>query len=235
METSDYEFMENKIIENKYNDIYTIKVCLVGDSNTGKSTLFNRLLNQEVLPYSTSTIGVDFGATSVIQNNILYKIHIWDTAGHEKFKTITKNYYRNMSHILLLFDLSNKRSFTHIKDWIRDITYYGEEDTIIILIGNKSDTKYEIDIQEINMLLNQYICISNYIEISTAHNNHLKYDEIKNLIISNVQEKIHSFPITTLQTEYTNDSQIKYGSGIYKRKKIELVPIKTNDFCCTIS
>jgi len=76
----------------------------------------------------------------------------WDTAGQEKFKTITSAYYRGAHGIIIVYDITDKNSFLHIKDWLDDINKYTDDNPIRLVVGNKSDLsdKRKVSQVEIN-------------------------------------------------------------------------------------
>ncbi|MBW0533147.1 hypothetical protein O181_072862 [Austropuccinia psidii MF-1] len=86
------------------------------------------------------TIGVEFGASLIsLPNGKIVKAQVWDTAGQESFRSITRSYYRGGVGALLVFDTTNRKSFLNISQWFEDLKSYGDEGLVIILVGNKSD------------------------------------------------------------------------------------------------
>merc|ERR1712113_454950 len=71
------------------------------------------------------------------------KLQIWDTAGQERFRTITSAYYRGADGIILVYDTTNRESFSHVNDWLSEVNRYVNESTCKILIGNKCDNSTE--------------------------------------------------------------------------------------------
>lgn len=67
------------------------------------------------------------------------KLSLWDTAGQETYKSVTRSYFRGASGALLVFDISRRPTFTHVKDWLSDLRAIAEPDIVVILVGNKSD------------------------------------------------------------------------------------------------
>lgn len=67
------------------------------------------------------------------------KLSLWDTAGQETYKSVTRSYFRGASGALLVFDISRRPTFTHVQDWLSDLRAIAEENIVIILVGNKSD------------------------------------------------------------------------------------------------
>jgi len=115
------------------------KVVLVGDSGVGKSNILSRYLTDEFIFDSKSTVGVEFGAKKLKVNNLTVKALIWDTAGQERYKSITNAYYKGAKGALLVYDITNKESFTNTTRWISELKLNGDKDVTIILVGNKCD------------------------------------------------------------------------------------------------
>lgn len=145
---------------------YLIKFVLIGDANCGKTSLIRRFCNNEFSTDYLTTIGVDFSFKTIAVENSNIKIQIWDTAGQEKFRSITQTYYRGSNVILLFFDLSDRKTFENIEYWYRSIIENtNEPNTQIYLIGNKSDLKEDIDItmKEINNVIKNTKMIGTFI------------------------------------------------------------------------
>ena len=86
-----------------------------------------------------STIGVDFKIKTIKVENKVIKLQIWDTAGQEKFRTITSSYYRGTQGVVLIFDVTDKMSYTNIRKWVNEIDRQEIECIVKMLIGNKCD------------------------------------------------------------------------------------------------
>ncbi|KAH7354872.1 ras-domain-containing protein [Rhexocercosporidium sp. MPI-PUGE-AT-0058] len=67
------------------------------------------------------------------------KLSLWDTAGQETYKSVTRSYFRGASGALLVFDISRRPTFTHVTDWLNDLRQIAEPDIVVVLVGNKSD------------------------------------------------------------------------------------------------
>jgi small GTP-binding protein len=130
---------------NKYRNFvlepkYTFKILMIGDESIGKSSILQQYVENTFFNKYTSTIGIDFNIkyTNVNDNNI--KLQIWDTAGQERFKSLTTSYYRLVNGIVLVYDISNRKSFENIDKWINDINDYANPESYVILVGNKADS-----------------------------------------------------------------------------------------------
>ena len=114
------------------------RLLLIGDSGVGKSAILNRFSDNIFIKDCTTTIGVDFKIKTLKINNKIIKLQIWDTNGQERFKAITNSYYRNSHGIIVVFDITDRKSFTGLRNWLNDADRYSEN-TCKILVGNKSD------------------------------------------------------------------------------------------------
>ena len=86
-----------------------------------------------------SSIGVDFKTKQIDLDDRLINLQIWDTAGHEKFRTITTSYYKSAHAIIILYDITQKASFDHIRNWITEIDKFGKQGVLKVIVGNKLD------------------------------------------------------------------------------------------------
>jgi Ras-related protein Rab-1A len=128
-----------------YRDVL-FKILLIGDSGVGKTSVIMRytknLFNEDYL----NSIGVDFKSKDLYIEEKKIKLQIWDTAGQERFRTITSSYYRGAHAIAVVFDLTKRQSYDHVKRWMEDINKYAKENVLKFLVGNKSDLKDEIQV-----------------------------------------------------------------------------------------
>ncbi|KAG0327671.1 Ras- protein Rab-4A, partial [Podila humilis] len=88
---------------------------------------------------ATHTIGVEFGSRIVTIGKNQVKLQIWDTAGQERFRSVTRSYYRGAAGALLVYDISNRNTFTSIAKWIADARKLAGADIALMLVGNKLD------------------------------------------------------------------------------------------------
>ena len=118
---------------------YLLKYIIVGDVAVGKSNLLLRFVYNTFKTEYVTTIGVEFGEKNIEHNKKIYQIQIWDTAGQEQFRSITRAYYKNAVCALVVYDITNKESFESAKQWIDDCKNYMAKNVIIFLVGNKID------------------------------------------------------------------------------------------------
>ena len=115
------------------------KIVLIGDSGVGKSCILLRFADDKFNENFYATIGVDFRFKNVMVDDKSVKLQIWDTAGQERFKTITSAYYRGADGIIIVYDITDRNSFAHIKDWLDDVNKYTDDNPLKIIVGNKID------------------------------------------------------------------------------------------------
>jgi len=137
---------------------YLIKLLLIGDSGVGKSCLLLRFCDDSFTPSFIATIGIDFKIRTIELDGKKIKLQMWDTAGQERFRTITTAYYRGAMGILLVYDVTDQKSFDAIRTWIRNIEQHASEGVNKILIGNKCDMndKRVVDTEKGKELANEF-------------------------------------------------------------------------------
>jgi Ras-related protein Rab-2A len=119
---------------------YTLKYIIVGDSSVGKSCLLLQFTDKRFKLSHDLTIGVEFGSRLVaVEPRVNVKLQIWDTAGQESFRSITRSYYRGAICSLLVYDITRRQSFQNCVNWLEEIQEHGYNKMLIILVGNKCD------------------------------------------------------------------------------------------------
>ena len=118
---------------------YLFKYIIIGDAAVGKSNLLLRYAHGQFKPEYQLTIGVEFGAKNIQIRNKIYRIQIWDTAGQENFRSITRAYYKNSVCALVVYDITNRDSFNNVSTWIEDCKNQSPKTIFMVLVGNKSD------------------------------------------------------------------------------------------------
>ena len=120
------------------------KVLLLGDSTVGKTCFLLRYRDKSFQDAHLSTIGLDYRLKSMtLKNKKNIKLQIWDTAGQDRFRAITKNYYKGANGIILIYDVTNLQTFENVKNWITQIREEANKNVVIFLAGNKADLPEE--------------------------------------------------------------------------------------------
>eukprot|EP00009_Paramoeba_aestuarina_P017566 CAMPEP_0201532870 /NCGR_PEP_ID=MMETSP0161_2-20130828/51519_1 /ASSEMBLY_ACC=CAM_ASM_000251 /TAXON_ID=180227 /ORGANISM="Neoparamoeba aestuarina, Strain SoJaBio B1-5/56/2" /LENGTH=217 /DNA_ID=CAMNT_0047936527 /DNA_START=95 /DNA_END=748 /DNA_ORIENTATION=- len=118
---------------------YLFKYIIIGDTGVGKSCLLLQFTDKRFQPVHDLTIGVEFGARMINIDGKQVKLQIWDTAGQESFRSITRSYYRGAAGALLVYDIARRETFNHLAGWLEDARLNSNSNMTIMLIGNKSD------------------------------------------------------------------------------------------------
>jgi Ras-related protein Rab-8A len=117
-----------------------IKLLTIGDSAVGKTCLISQFARDSFNPNFITTIGIDYKIKEVDIDGNKYKLLIWDTAGQERFRTITTSYFRGCQGILLVYDITARKTYDSVSNWMDQINLVNDGQYVCkILIGNKCD------------------------------------------------------------------------------------------------
>ena len=174
----------------------TIKIIILGDSKVGKTSFIIRFTKNKFDETYLATIGVDYKDRIINIENKLYKLLFYDTAGEEKYKSIPKNYIKNMQGIILMYDITNKLSFDSIIDWISDVKEIKGENFPMILVGNKID-------------LNESREVTEEMGYELAEKNQIEFFETSNKDGTNIQDAGLEIVYKILSETKVNNSRIE--------------------------
>ena len=169
--------------------IIKISIILVGDTNVGKTSIFKRYYKNEFKASKNATIGVEFEAKEFKYKGQKYSIQIFDTAGQERFRSLTESYFHLGDGAFVVFDLTNKNSLISISGWIKNVIEK-KPNVKMIILGNKDDLKdRQIPEDEINEVLEENN-ISNYIRVSAKNGTNIEkaFEEMIDLFENNNNE-----------------------------------------------
>lgn len=202
---------------------YIFKIILIGSSGVGKSSILQRYIQKIFNESYASTIGVDFFMKSITIGDKSIKMQLWDTAGTEKFRSITTGYYRGADAAFIVFDLSAKSSFKALNEWIESYYKYSNPDVEknVVLIGNKSD------------LVEQREVTQEEIDNFTKINNNIKYFEASAKEGKNIDE-CFNYIAEQLMNQHDNKEKEMAKSDIIKNEKLKenTVVIIGEKKCC---
>jgi Ras-related protein Rab-6A len=122
------------------------KLIFLGDQGVGKSCILNRFLNDTFTEDYQATIGLDFQSKNVQIENQDIHLLLYDTAGQEKFRSLIPMYTRDANIVLLVYDISNRDSFSHLPDWLKDLTNVNFDEVIFAIVANKIDLSGKRDV-----------------------------------------------------------------------------------------
>ena len=166
------------------------KYIIIGNSNTGKTSIVESFINNQYSQTPQNTIGVGFYSKILELDDKCLKIHIWDTGGLERFFSITKSYFRRTSVVIITYDITDNKSFRDVKFWYNSVKQDCDENTIIVVVGNKND------------LYNRVISYNDGFEMSKG---------------LNYQENILFFEINTINKEEIDQIFLESAREIIKR------------------
>ncbi len=127
---------------------YILKIVLLGEANVGKTSLVYRFIENKFRENYKSTLGVNLlKKDMIVEGYGEVSAQIWDLGGQESFKSLRKLYLEGANGALLVYDMTNQKSFEKLDEWVQSFRE-SRDDAPIILIGNKSDLKKQIKINE---------------------------------------------------------------------------------------
>ncbi|XP_074596490.1 ras and EF-hand domain-containing protein-like isoform X2 [Brevipalpus obovatus] len=116
-------------------------LIFIGDMSVGKSTLIYKIVKNKFVTNLCSTVGVDFHMKTLRVDKKTIAVQLWDTGGQERFRSITTSYFRKADGVLILYDVTNERSFINVRNWMSQISEYNGRNIPVVLIGNKVDIR----------------------------------------------------------------------------------------------
>jgi len=127
---------------------YLIKYVVVGESGVGKSCIVEQFTNHTFHPTHDVTIGVDFGVRLFTsrQHALVVKAQIWDSAGAEAFRAMTKHYYRNTAVAIVVYDITRHSTFMRVRKWIEEVKATSNPNVLVVIVGNKADLAHRREV-----------------------------------------------------------------------------------------
>ena len=202
-----------------------VKVILIGDSGVGKTNIMSKFLKNQFMEESKATIGVEFGSKLFNHEGHKIKAQIWDTAGQEKYKAITGAYYKGSKGALVVYDITQKKTFENIEKWINDLKAAGDPKITIILIGNKNDLddKRQVSKDQGEEKARSFGCA--FLETSAYSGDNI--DKAFNLMVKEIYEKFSN--------DSTGEDELAPGSN-GNGKDVKLDNVNDNNIkkksCC---
>ena len=215
---------------------YSIKFIIVGDSSVGKSNILLRFSRNIFDPGHQATLGIEFANKHVLYNNIDYLVQVWDTAGQENFRSVTRAYYKAAAVAMVVYDITNEESFEHIKQWIKDCKDLAPKSVQLVLIGNKIDLEDKRTIIEQRGI--ELAKENNMLFFETSALNGNGVENAFNKTIEVIDQKIRSGFYDPDNLNSQGIRKLKNGQEINGERKIDKESLsagkknKKNDSCC---
>lgn len=205
---------------------YLFKFIIIGDAAVGKSNLLLRYTQGQFQSEYQLTIGVEFGLKSLEIKKKIYRIQIWDTAGQENFRSITRAYFKNSICAIVVYDISSRDTFNNASTWIDDCRNQCSKSTFMVLVGNKLDLaeKRQVSIEEGEQLAEKYGML--FFETSAKDGTNVEkiFFEAVDSIAKNIDKNYYDLEDETCGIKQGNiklrkNTQISYESNIDNKKK----------------
>ncbi|KAJ6239706.1 ras-related protein rab-5c [Anaeramoeba flamelloides] len=147
-----FQFLENSSEEADIYEQTVIKIVMLGQCGTGKTSIVNRFVKDQFDPEIKTTVGANFFLRSINVDGLNFCIRLWDTSGQERFNSLTPLYYRNSNIAILVYDIKDITSLEKVKYWIKEIHNNVKIMPFIVIVGNKMDQYDEkVDLKTLNL------------------------------------------------------------------------------------
>ncbi|XP_039941862.1 ras-related protein Rab-44 isoform X5 [Hirundo rustica] len=118
---------------------HVYNVLFVGDSHVGKTSFLYRLHADTFNPHLAATVGLDYQIKTLVVDNKSFALRLWDSAGQERYRSVTKQFFRKADGVVLMYDITSEYSFSDVRYWLGCIQDAAEDGIAVLLLGNKTD------------------------------------------------------------------------------------------------
>ena len=186
--------------------VFLMKVAnfhIIGHIAVGKTSIIRRYVHDVFEMNYVSTIGADFQSKKENINGTTVCLHIYDTAGQEKFESLTKNLLRNSNGVIIVFDLSNEESFKKVEKWIKYVDDSNVPNIQMVLVGNKSDCDHVVKKDDAQAIADNYQI--NYFETSALNGSNINdvFKYLTNISLNYLSDS----PDVSIKQEGSEDNQ----------------------------
>nr|BAJ21276.1 Rab-family small GTPase Rab1D [Tetrahymena thermophila] len=209
------------------NSDHLFKILLIGNSGVGKTCMLMRYSENQFTYNFYNTIGVDFKIKALRLEDKNIKLQIWDTAGQDRFRTITCSYYRGAHGILIVYDITERESFDNVKTWMVEIEKHAKKGVQKMLIGNKSDcSNRAVSYEEGFELAKQYQIPFAETSAKNASNIDLAFTNLAKNILGSGQV------LNTAPSQGMKIQQNKYNTQQSGSRQVQQNQKNQGDDCC---
>ena len=208
---------------------YLLKYIIIGNSSVGKSNLLLKFAHNKFLDEYQATIGVEFGAKNVEIDNKIFRVQIWDTAGQENFRSITRAYYKNSVCALIVFDINNEDTFDSIQSWIQECKLQTPKTVTMILVGNKCDLECKVDRNKAKEIAEE----NGMLYFETSAKTGKGVDELFKKSAAKIKDNIeNNYYDLSNETCGVKIGNLLYDDQIKKNKKLQKGDVEKKKNCC---
>ncbi len=191
-------------------NIKTFNIITLGSSEVGKTCIIRRYIDNEYISSTISTIGIDCKAKIFTINSIKYKIIYYDTAGQERYASISSKYIKSANGVILVYDITNKKTFSKIEEW-SNILERNNKNYSAVLVGNKMDLESERQVST-----NEGLTLANKLNIEFFETSCLTNENVEEMM-----DKISTLTINKFASKKNNST-----------KSLDSINLKNDSTCC---
>ena len=208
---------------------YLLKYIIIGNSSVGKSNLLLKFAHNKFLDEYQATIGVEFGAKNVEIDNKIFRVQIWDTAGQENFRSITRAYYKNSVCALIVFDINNEDTFDSVQSWIQECKLQTPKTVTMVLVGNKCDLECKVDRNKAKEIAEE----NGMLYFETSAKTGKGVDELFKKSAAKIKDNIeNNYYDLSNETCGVKIGNLLYDDQIKKNKKLQKGDVEKKKNCC---
>ena len=208
---------------------YLLKYIIIGNSSVGKSNLLLKFAHNKFLDEYQATIGVEFGAKNVEIDNKIFRVQIWDTAGQENFRSITRAYYKNSVCALIVYDINNEDTFDSVQSWIQECKLQTPKTVTMVLVGNKCDLECKVDRNKAKEIAEE----NNMLYFETSAKTGKGVDELFKKSAAKIKDNIeNNYYDLSNETCGVKIGNLLYDDQIKKNKKLQKGDVEKKKNCC---
>ena len=208
---------------------YLLKYIIIGNSSVGKSNLLLKFAHNKFLDEYQATIGVEFGAKNVEIDNKIFRVQIWDTAGQENFRSITRAYYKNSVCALIVFDINNEDTFDSVQSWTQECKLQTPKTVTMVLVGNKCDLECKVDRNKAKEIAEE----NGMLYFETSAKTGKGVDELFKKSAAKIKDNIeNNYYDLSNETCGVKIGNLLYDDQIKKNKKLQKGDVEKKKNCC---